>query len=143
MKVREVMTAGVKYLDSSATVDKAAQQMQADDIGFLPIRDEQNDKLQGVVTDRDIVTRVIASGLDPASTPVGKAQTEKVLYCFEDDDLDKAVDSLRKQQVHRLVVLDNEQNKRLTGTLSVGDLVRANQHDMAEKALKDILSDAA
>lgn len=142
MKVHDVMTRNPRFVDSNQTIQEAARIMRDEDIGFLGIRDGNQDKLQGVVTDRDIVIRTIARGLNPAETPVSEAQSEKVLYCYADDALEDACQSLRDQQIHRLVVLDNREDKQLVGTMTLGDVVRHDKPELAGEVLRGVLSAA-
>ena len=143
MKIRDVMTQDVEYVSSDTTLDQAAQKMQELDCGFLPIANSPQDKLHGVVTDRDIVLRALAQGLDPASTTVEQIRSDKVLYCYENDDIQSAANSMGDQKVYRLVVLNNEQEKRLCGIVTLGDILRHNQEHLAEQAAKDITAKAA
>src|SRR5690625_1994369 len=112
MKITEVMTRNVEYIPSSTSLEEAAVRVREQVPGFLPIGDPPDGKLQGVITDRDIVVRALAEGLDPADTTVEQVRSNKVLYCFQDDDLPSAADSMGQQQVYRLIVLDNPDDKR-------------------------------
>lgn len=143
MKIRDVMTRDIEYVPSNTTLDAAARKMQQLDCGFLPIADSPQDKLHGVVTDRDIVLRALAQGMDPASTTVEQIRSDKVLYCYENDDIQSAADSMGDQKVYRLVVLNNEQDKRLCGIVTLGDILRHNQQQLAEQAAREITSRAA
>ena len=78
-----------------------------------------------MVTDRDIIIRAVAKGLDPAATPVERVKTDKVLYCFEDDTAEEAARNVGEQEVYRLLVLDNKNDKRLSGVVSLADISRA------------------
>lgn len=120
MQIREIMSTKPEIITPQTTLQEAAEKMRELDCGFLPVG--ANDRLQGMVTDRDIAIRAIAEGRDPKETPVSEIMTEKVLYCFEEDDLRDAARSMKEQQVRRLVVLNNRQDKRLTGVVSLGDI---------------------
>jgi CBS domain-containing protein len=124
MLVREVMTRDARFVPASSTIKDAARMMRELECGFLPIGDKASDKLQGVVTDRDIVLRAVAAGLDPENTEVTKVKSDKVLYCFESDAIEDAAASMRKNQVYRLVVLDAPESKRFSGIISLGDVNR-------------------
>jgi CBS domain-containing protein len=93
--------------------------MRDGDFGYLPVG--ENDRLSGALTDRDIVIRAVAEGLN-ADTPVRQVMTENVVYCFEDNDVTEAGDVMRTRQIRRLVVLDRD--KRMVGILSIGDIAR-------------------
>lgn len=125
MKIRDIMTRDVEYISADTPLKDAAETMERLDTGFLPIGNSPQDKLLGVVTDRDITIRGVAKGLDPADTPVEQVKTDRVLYCFEDDEAADAARNMGEQEVYRLVVLDNEQNKRLSGVVSLADIGRA------------------
>ena len=86
MQVKELMSDKPQYLSKQDTVQKAAQIMKKLDCGFVPVGD--NDRLNGVVTDRDIVLRCVAEGNNPAHAECGDIISNKVLYCFEDDDVE-------------------------------------------------------
>ena len=143
MKVSDVMTGQAEFVAPNTSLREAAERMAALDTGFLAISDEQQNKLEGVITDRDIVVRALAKGLDPNTTMVNQVETRGVLYCFADDDLESACKSMYNEQVHRLIVLDNPDQKRLAGVISLGDIVRHDQDKLAETTLKGILSDVA
>jgi len=143
MKISEVMTRNVEYIPSSTTLEEAAVRMRELDTGFLPIGDSPDGRLQGVITDRDIVVRALAEGLDPADTTVEQVRSDRVLYCFQDDDLHSAADSMGQQQVYRLVVLDNPDDKRLSGVITLGDILRHDQEHLAERTARNIVDDDA
>lgn len=140
MQVRELMTDKPRYISGSATLQEAARLMRDLDIGFLPIADEREQKLQGVVTDRDITLRAVADGRDPANTKVEDVKSDKVLYCFKGDDVTDAAQSMRKRQVYRLIVLDDRDNKKLCGVISLGDILRHKQSELAEKTAEAIVA---
>lgn len=118
MRVRDVMTLGCKAIDEHKSVLEAAKHMQKFDIGALPICGE-DDKLQGLVTDRDIVLEVVCKGLDPATTEVGKLGGKAVVI-RSDDDLERAIELMSIQQVRRLPVVDG--GDKLVGMISQGDI---------------------
>ena len=138
MQVREAMTGQCEFIEPDASLQEAAQRMRDLDCGFLAIGPASDNKLEGVITDRDIVTRCVADGKDPSRTSVKSAETHRVLYCFETDGLDKAAESMRDMQVYRLIVLDNPDNKQLRGVISWGDIVRHNERKLALKAAEGI-----
>ncbi len=127
MQVKDIMCSNPTYISKETSLQETAQKMSELDCGFLPVGD--GDKLDGVVTDRDIVLRAVAKGKDFKSTTAGDMLTGKVLYCFEDDSVEEAAKSMREQQVYRLVVLNNSAEKRLRGIVSLGDISREGQHD--------------
>jgi CBS domain-containing protein len=124
MKVQQAMTGKPEYVPTTMTLRDAAKRMRELDCGFLPIGDSPKGKLKGVVTDRDIAIRGVADGLDPASTTVQGIKSDKVLYCYQDDDIEAAARSMGEQKVYRLVVLDDAKAKKLCGVISLGDIAR-------------------
>jgi signal-transduction protein with cAMP-binding, CBS, and nucleotidyltransferase domain len=140
MQVHELMTDKPRFVSGKTSLKEAARQMRDMDFGFLPIADEREQKLQGVVTDRDITIRAVAEGRDPESTTVADIETHKVLYCFKGDDVANAAKRMRDQQVYRLVVLDNRDNKKLCGVISLGDILRHKQGQLAEKTAEAIVA---
>lgn len=142
MKIKDVMTRDVEYIPTDTTLKQAAEKMAELDTGFLPLGNSDSDKLRGVITDRDITIRAIATGLDPNQTTVEQIKTDKVLYCFEDDDVDSAADSMHDQQVNRLIVLNNKEEKRLCGVITLGDIFRHNEEKAGNYAAKGIKSDS-
>jgi CBS domain-containing protein len=118
MQVSEVMTRGAECTRPDATLEEAAERMKALDVGSLPVCD--NDRLVGMLTDRDITVRSTAQGEDPTRDRVRDVMTPEVIYCFEDEDVAKAGQLMKRKQVRRLLVLNRD--KRLVGILSLDDL---------------------
>ncbi len=132
MQVKDAMSKNVTVIDPNITIKEAAQLMREEDTGFLPVG--ENDRLVGTVTDRDLAVKCIAEGMDPNQTKVSHAmsQEDKVVYCFEDQDMEEAAKLMGDKQVHRLPILNRD--KRLVGVLSIGDIA---EHGTA--GLKDAL----
>lgn len=124
-KVKEVMTKKPTYIKVDTTIDEAAKLMAANDFGILPV--SENDKLVGMITDRDITIRVTAKDKDPAKTKAKDVMTEKVLYCFEDDTLEDVLKSFGELQIYRMPVMNA--NKRLVGEITLGDIAKASKND--------------
>lgn len=118
MKLKDVMTPNVEVIGPDASIEEAATKMRTLNVGLLPVCD--GNRLQGVVTDRDLALRAIAAGRDPKATKVRDVMTPDVVYCYEDQDVQEAARVMTEKQIRRLVVLD--QNKRLVGIVSLGDL---------------------
>ncbi|HXE55349.1 MAG TPA: CBS domain-containing protein, partial [Tepidisphaeraceae bacterium] len=93
--------------------------------GALPVC--RNDKLIGLITDRDIAVRAIAEGKNPDACCVSEAMTPGLIYCYEDDDVQKAINLMEEKQIRRLPVMDH--NQRLVGVVSLGDLATRQQND--------------
>jgi CBS domain-containing protein len=135
MLVKEVMSKKPFYLDPHTTLQKAAVEMSKHDCGIVPIGD--GEKLLGMVTDRDITLRAVAEGWDPTHTELKDIMSKHVLYCFEDDDITKAVDSMSDNRIRRLIVLNK--NKRLTGVVSIGDIaIKATDPKLLAKLIKAV-----
>lgn len=120
MRIADVMTRNVRVARPDETVHDAAKTMGELDIGVLPVGDE--DRLVGMVTDRDIAVRAVGRGKGP-DTPISDVMTAEVRYCFEDEDIAHVARNMADIKVRRLPVLDR--NKRLTGIVSIGDLAVA------------------
>ena len=114
MWVRDVMMRGVEVVAPEATLQEAAAMMRELDVGLLPVCDDG--RLIGMLTDRDITVRGIATGGDPRDLTVAEVMTPDVVYCLEEDDLETAVRLMEHYQVVRLPVLDEEH--RLLGMVS-------------------------
>lgn len=130
MRVSEAMTQTVCMAYPDQTVGEAARLMCDADIGCLPVRDE--DRLVGMITDRDIAVRVVACGMGP-ETRVREAMTSEVKYCFEDEDLDEIAQNMGEQQIRRLPVLNRD--KQLVGVLALGDMALIDGNGSAGEAL--------
>jgi CBS domain-containing protein len=127
MNVKDLMTGKPQYLSKSDSVQKAAQKMKALDCGFIPVGD--NDRLDGVVTDRDIVLRCVAEGKDATKLTCADVISHRVLYCIESDNIKDVARNMGQQQVSRLIVLNNREEKRMTGVISLGDISRYGNMD--------------
>jgi CBS domain-containing protein len=119
MKISQAMSTAFTLISPDTPIRKAAQLMRDGDFGYLPIG--ENDHLTGAVTDRDIVVRGIAEGCD-LDDPVRQVMSTKVIYCFDDDEIDDAADVMEANQIRRLVILNR--SKRMVGVLSLGDIAR-------------------
>src|SRR5262245_59491957 len=136
MQVKDIMTSSVECISPKATLREAAQTMKKLDVGLLPICGE-DDRLAGMITDRDIALRAVGDGLDPSTTRACDVMTPKVIYCFEDQDIGDAAHMMEQNQIRRLVVLNRA--KRLVGILSLGDLaIDCGDEQMAGKTLEAI-----
>jgi CBS domain-containing protein len=133
MKVGQVMTTRVSWVGPDFTVAEIARRMRADDIGSVPVA--HNDRLIGMVTDRDIVLRAVADGGEIERVTARQVMSASVLYCFEDENVATVLHNMGENQVRRLPVVDRD--KRLVGVVSLGDLSRA-AHDKAGSALREI-----
>jgi CBS domain-containing protein len=127
MQVNQIMTREAEIVDPNRPIEVVARLMRADNLGALPVG--ENDRLVGMITDRDIVVRAVAEGRPGGSTTVRDVMSEGVCYCYEDDDIERAAEVMAEHQIRRLPVLNRE--KRLVGIVALADLARA--HAEAEK----------
>lgn len=135
MLVKEIMSTKALYLAPTSTLAEAAVKMRERDFGFIPIG--ENDRLIGAVTDRDITITAVAAGKDPKSTTLKDIMTKGIQYCFEKDDIKKVAKKMEQLRIRRLVVLDD--NKRLTGVLSFGDIARnANDTKLSGEIAEEV-----
>ena len=134
MKIRDAMTRDVRMIRPDQTIREAAHLMAELDIGALPVED--NDRLVGMITDRDITVRAVAEGHGP-DTPVQLVMTNEIKYCFDDQTVDEVTRNMSEQRLRRLPVVSR--SKRLVGILSLGDLAIDEQaQDEAAEALGGI-----
>jgi CBS domain-containing protein len=130
--VKEIMTLNPECITPDTTIKNAAIKMKDINSGFLPIC--ENDRLAGVITDRDIVIRGIANGINVDST-VRDIMTEKVVYCYDDATLKEVAHKMEDEFIRRLIVLNR--NKRLVGILSIDDIAsRADVKSLTGEILK-------
>lgn len=134
MQVKDLMTANVHVVAPDANLREAAALMRDLDIGALPVC--ENDRVIGFVTDRDITIRGTASGKAPDECQVRQVMSQGVVYCSDQATLDEAERLMKDRQVRRLAVLD--QNQRLCGILSLGDLALELDSDEAGDVLERI-----
>ena len=119
-RVRDAMTANPRTVSRTASVVEAAMLMAGGNVGVLPVVDG-DDILVGMVTDRDIVLRVVAEGRDPASTRIEEIATAAVSPAYPDEELDEAIEQMAYRQVRRLPVIEDD---RVVGILGETDVVR-------------------
>jgi CBS domain-containing protein len=133
MQVSELMTSDVCYVTPDTKLSELAQRMRDEDIGSIPVA--ENDRLIGMVTDRDIVIRALTDGADPRECTARDVMSPKVLYCRASQTVEDVLENMGEQQVRRLPVVDD--NKRLVGVISLGDLSHAAEREAGD-ALRDL-----
>jgi CBS domain-containing protein len=138
-KVADVMTRDVEWVHPDDTLRACAEKMRALNVGPMPVCD--GDRVVGVITDRDIVVRGIALGLDPVSARVREAMTPEVSYCKPDTSIGEAARIMGEKQIRRLLVIG--ENKRLVGIISLGDLSQEASDRVAGAALEEISEPSA
>ena len=121
MKAKEAMHKGVEWVSPDTPVTALAKKMLEQDIGAIPIG--ENDRLIGIVTDRDITLRAVANGKDVSGLTARDVMTKGIVWCRDIDEVNQAVNIMQTKQVRRLPVID--QNKRMVGILSMGDISHA------------------
>jgi CBS domain-containing protein len=136
LKVRQFMTAQVASAKPADTVEDVARMMSEVDTGAIPVIED--DAVVGIITDRDIVVRVIAERKD-GFTPVSDVMTQGVESCLEDDDIAEAARRMAELQMRRLVVFSSE--GELSGIISLGDIAIEHQGNLATEALEEISQD--
>ena len=133
-QVREAMTANPHTLQLDASVAEAAKAMAEADVGSLPVVDVDG-ILFGMITDRDIVVRVVAMGKNPSATRVDEVATKDVSPAYPDDSLDEALTSMAQRQVRRLPVVENE---RVIGILAQADIAHAAKDKKTGQLVEEI-----
>ncbi len=123
MSVKDCCTENVHIVSPNTPVAKVAQLMADNQCGSILVA--QNNKLTGIITDRDIVLRCVANEKDPNTFTAAECQSPKVLYCFENDSPEHVLKNMAENQVRRLAVLNDGKQKDLVGIVSFGDLSAA------------------
>lgn len=119
MQVKEVMTKHPEYLGSDVTIREVANAMRDNNSGFEPLTN--GNKVTGVVTDRDITVRAVAEGKNP-DDKASSIATDMALYTFEDEAIENVIQNMSEQEVQRLLVLNNAEDKDLVGIVTLGDI---------------------
>lgn len=131
MLVSEAMTRNVQIANPEQSIRDVAQLMAECDLGCLPVG--ENDRLVGMITDRDIAIRAVAQGRSPDSTKVREVMSEDVKYCFDDTEISDVVQNIAELQVHRLPVVDRA--KHLVGILALADIANYEGPDLVGDAI--------
>jgi CBS domain-containing protein len=131
--IKDVMTREVRACEPNATIAEAAKVMAQEDIGPVPI--VEDGRLVGIVTDRDIVTKVVAEGRDVNSTTVGDIASRDLVTVSPDDDLEDALGLLAERQVRRLPVVEGD---RLVGIVAQADIARLGKDKKTGEVVEEI-----
>lgn len=135
MKVSEIMSRNVVSVNHKEPVTVAARLMKRHNLGALPVCDDEG-RLRGLVTDRDIVTRCIAMDYDPTDTMLREIMTRGILTCSPEDTVEATASRMGREQIRRLPVTEGG---KLVGMVSLGDVARRERHSMeAASALADV-----
>jgi len=130
--VSDIMTRGVRSMAPTDSLTFAAQAMRELNVGSLPVCDQN--RLVGLVTDRDIVVRALAE--ERAHARIGDVMTQEPLYCFDDEPLDKALDTMRGHQIRRMPVVDRD--RRLVGIVALADVATGADAQQGADAIRAI-----
>lgn len=131
MEISAAMHKQADWASADTPVSELAKIMQTNDIGAIPVG--RNDKLIGIVTDRDIALRVVAQGRDPAKTTAEEIMTKGIVYCRTTETVEDAIHLMDQKKLRRLPVIDD--NKRLVGMLSLGDVSHAVSRELSGELL--------
>lgn len=135
MQIKNIMTRNVEVIRPETTLQEAAETMKRLNVGPLPVCED--DRLVGMLTDRDIAVRAVAEGQDPWTDHVRDVMTPDIVYCYEDQDVREAAKLMKEKQIRRLVVLNRD--KRLVGIVSLGDLaVDTGDEELAGATLEAV-----
>jgi CBS domain-containing protein len=129
MRVSEAMTRQVRVASPGQSIREVAKMMAEIDAGSVPVG--ENDRLVGMITDRDIAIRAVAQGKGP-DTPVRDVMSKELKYCYDDEDLEHVAKNMGDIQVRRLPVVNRE--KRLVGIVSLGDIAQNEDHSTTGEA---------
>lgn len=141
MTCSDVMTKNPKVCAPTDIVQQAAQLMKNEDVGPIPIVGD-NGKLEGIITDRDIVLKVVAEGRDPKTTKLAEVMTTDLITCTSDGDIEETLDLMEDNQVRRIPVVDA--SGRLVGIISQADIAtRLDDSDKTAELVEDISKAAA
>jgi CBS domain-containing protein len=131
MKVKDAMHNGAEWVDPTTPISKVAAMMKTLDVGALPVG--ENDRLIGMVTDRDITCRGLANSADPSKLTARDVMTKGVVYCNESEDLSDAARIMEQKKIRRLPVLNDA--KRMVGMLSLGDISHAGSRALTGEVM--------
>lgn len=139
MKIREMMTKGTRWVSPDTPIVEAAGLMRLHDIGVVPVL--ENDRIVGMLTDRDIVIQIVADGRDSHQSRVRDAMSTGSISVFEDQEVEEGVRLMQKYQIRRLPVLDR--SSKLVGIISLGDIAVDVHAGLSGQALKEVSEPAA
>lgn len=134
MKVKDAMHAGASWIDPDAQISDVAERMRREDIGAIPVG--ENDRLIGMITDRDIVLRGLSGKLDPLQLTARDVMSEPIVYCNANEELEDAVHIMERQQIRRLPVID--EHRRMVGMLSLGDVAARASPSLCAETLRAV-----
>lgn len=135
---QEIMTPGPEFCEAASTVDAVSQLMKSKNIGSVPIvESDDSRKVVGIITDRDLVIKVMAVGGDPKSMKASEVMSPNPVTCGRNDSIEEALDLMEKHQVRRIPVTDDSGN--LVGIIAQADIVlRLHNTNKTEELLKEV-----
>lgn len=134
MKVKDAMHQGARWIGPEEPLTEIADRMRREDIGALPVG--ESDRLIGMVTDRDIVTRGLCGNADPLQLTARDVMSEPIVYCIANEELEDAVRIMESKQLRRLPVIDVD--RRMVGILSLGDVAACSSSSLAAETLRAV-----
>jgi CBS domain-containing protein len=134
MKVKDVMHRGAQWVEPRTPITEVARIMRDDDIGAVPVG--ENDRLVGMVTDRDIVVRGLTANRDCKDVTAGDVMSKPIIYARADEDVEDALHIMEKNHIRRLPVID--ENKCLAGMLSLGDISQKAGRDLTAEVMRSV-----
>ncbi len=134
MHVREIMTSNVTAITPETSLKEAAEKMRDLNLGSLPV--EENGKVVGMLTDRDLTCRAVANGYDPATTPAREIMSRDVTFCYEDQDIDDVAHLMEEKHIYRLPVVSKEE--KLAGILSISDLAQHAPQELTGEVFRAV-----
>jgi CBS domain-containing protein len=134
MKVRDAMHKGVQWVAPETKVPELAKTMREHDIGALPVG--ENDRLIGMVTDRDIVCRGFSNGSHADALTARDVMSQGIVFCRDDEELDDAIHIMEQKQIRRLPVINDK--KRMVGMLSLGDVSHSSARELSGEVLQAV-----
>ncbi len=134
MKVKRAMHKGAMWISPETPLLEVAKTMQEHDIGALPVG--ENDRLIGMVTDRDIVCRAVAKGGNLAKMTARDVMTKGISWCKEEHDIEEALELMQRNRIRRLPVIN--ESKRMVGILSLGDISHSAPQEMTFEMVRAV-----
>ena len=134
MKVKDAMHKGAEWAEAATPIAAIAKKMRDHDVGAIPIG--ENDRLIGMITDRDIALRTVAEGKDASKLTARDVMSKGIVYCRDTEDVEDAVRIMEQKKIRRLPVLNEK--KRLVGMLSIGDVSHSTSQQISGATLKAV-----
>lgn len=135
-KVADIMHSGVEWVSPDARLSEVARIMKDKDIGAVPVGED--DRLVGMVTDRDLAVRALANGKDPAALTARDVMSRPIVYCRADESIEDAVRVMEARRIRRLPVINDE--KRMVGMISLGDISECGHRDLTAEVVSAVSS---